>query len=315
MRKSFFVLLAIFFALSIAPALAQEESSTYEGDFTFEIPAGYDVVESNTSDLVRLEGEDSVIVIAGPATFSQIVGDFEDEDEALNFYLERSGYTITEDIGGVNIPAATGVALERRNQEGAAYLYDLGFDRYVAVIALANEGSEVDEASLELVTSTLAPISTTAVLSTREDLSILGAAVEAAGLGDALNEGQFTIFAPTDQAFINLLAYLDTSADALLANTDVLTTVLTYHVVEGNFFAADVVGLDGDAVDTLLEGNRISIDLVGETVVLNNVVEVVEVDIIAGNSVVHVINDVLLPQAVLDAVAAQQAEATEEAGE
>lgn len=315
MRKSFFVLLAIFFALSIAPALAQEESSTYEGDFTFEIPAGYEVVESNTSDLVRLEGEDSVIVIAGPATFSQIVGDFEDEDEALNFYLERSGYTITEDIGGVNIPAATGVALERRNQEGAAYLYDLGFDRYVAVIALANEGSEVDEASLELVTSTLAPISTTAVLSTREDLSILGAAVEAAGLGDALNEGQFTIFAPTDQAFINLLAYLDTSADALLANTDVLTTVLTYHVVEGNFFAADVVGLDGDAVDTLLEGNRISIDLVGETVVLNNVVEVVEVDIIAGNSVVHVINDVLLPQAVLDAVAAQQAEATEEAGE
>ncbi|MCA9912200.1 MAG: fasciclin domain-containing protein, partial [Anaerolineae bacterium] len=174
--------------------------------------------------------------------------------------------------------------MSRRNQEGTAYLYDLGFDRYVAVISLANDGSEADAEALATVTDSLAPISTTTILSSREDLSILAAAVEAAGLGDALNEGQFTIFAPNNQAFINLLAYLGVSADAALANTDLLTTLLTYHVVEGNFFAADVVGLDGDAVDTLLEGNQVSIDLVGETVVLNNVVEVIETDIIAGNS-------------------------------
>ncbi len=317
MRKSFFVVLTILLVLSIAPAFAQEDASTYDGDFTFEVPEGYEVVESGTLDLVRLEGEDNVIVVAGPDSYAQVLGGetFEDEDEELEFYLDRSGYTITDEVGGVNILAATGVALERRNQEGVAYLLDVDFGRVVVVIALADEGAELDEDALNTVLDTVEyPGNVTDILGTREDLSILLAAVEAAGLGDALNGGEFTIFAPNDQAFINLLALLDTSADALLADTDTLTTVLQYHVVEGNFFAEDVLGLDGEGVPTLLEGNEIGIDIVGETVVLNNVVEVIEVDIEAGGSVVHVINDVLLPQAVIDAVSAG-AEATEEAGE
>lgn len=305
MRKSLFVLLIglLVAVLAIAPAFAQEEdSSTYEGDYTFEIPEGYEVVESATNDLVRLEGEGSVIIVVGPSSFASVAGEIEDEDEALNFYLDRTGYTVTEDVGGVNTLAATGVSLPRRNQEGVAYLYDLGFDRLVAVIALAEEGSEIDQAAFDTVAESIAPPSTTAVLSTREDLSVLAAAVEAAGLGDALNSGEFTIFAPNNQAFVNLLALLGVSQDALLADTDTLTTVLLYHVVPGPAFAADVVGLDGEGVDTLLEGNQIGIDLVGEAVILNNVVQVIETDIIAGNSVVHVIDDVLLPQAVIDAV-------------
>jgi len=50
------------------------------------------------------------------------------------------------------------------------------------------------------------------------------------------------VFAPTDAAFGDLLAALGTTADELLANTDLLNTVLAYHVVPGHFLAADVVG-------------------------------------------------------------------------
>ncbi|MCA9912201.1 MAG: hypothetical protein KC496_02580 [Anaerolineae bacterium] len=96
MRKSFFVVLAIFLVLSVVPALAQEEASTYEGDFTFDVPAGYTLNESNTTDLVRAEGENGVIIVAGPESFSSVVGEVDDAAEALNFYLERTGYTITD---------------------------------------------------------------------------------------------------------------------------------------------------------------------------------------------------------------------------
>jgi uncharacterized surface protein with fasciclin (FAS1) repeats len=315
MRKSFFVVLTILLVLSIAPALAQD-ASTYDGDFNFEVPEGYEVTESGTLDLVRVEGEGNVIIVAGPDSYAQVLGGetFESDADALNFYLDRSGYTVGDPVEADALAAAN-VALERRDQEGTAYLLDMGFDRVVVVITLTTEGSEVDEAASETVLSSIEyPGNVVDVLSTREDLSVLLAAVEAAGLGDALNSGEFTIFAPNNQAFVNLLALLGTSQDALLANTDVLTTVLQYHVVEGAFFAEDVVGLDGEGVDTLLEGNQIGIDLVGETVVLNNVVEVIEVDIEAGDSVVHVINDVLLPQAVIDAVSAA-AEEAEESGD
>ncbi|MEL6149081.1 MAG: fasciclin domain-containing protein, partial [Chloroflexota bacterium] len=68
------------------------------------------------------------------------------------------------------------------------------------------------------------------------------AAAEAAGLADTLaTGGPFTVFAPTDGAFATLLNNLGLSAEELLADTDLLTTVLTYHVVAGEVRAADLL--------------------------------------------------------------------------
>jgi uncharacterized surface protein with fasciclin (FAS1) repeats len=51
------------------------------------------------------------------------------------------------------------------------------------------------------------------------------------------------VFAPTEEAFAALLVQLDVTAEELLANTELLTTVLTYHVLPGTYSAEDVVGL------------------------------------------------------------------------
>ena len=66
------------------------------------------------------------------------------------------------------------------------------------------------------------------------DLSILVEAVAAAGLVDTLKSpGPFTVFAPTNAAFVSLLGELGVTKDALLANNPFLTAVLTYHVLSG----------------------------------------------------------------------------------
>lgn len=140
-----------------------------------------------------------------------------------------------------------------------------------------------------------------------ENFSTLVAAIQNADpavLETLSGEGPFTVFAPTNDAFNNLLATLDMSADELLAQTDLLTTVLLYHVVNGAVPAADVVGLDGQSVPTLLDGASIGIEVVDGGVVLNGIVNVIQTDIVATNGIIHVIDEVLLPQSVLDSLGA-----------
>jgi len=143
------------------------------------------------------------------------------------------------------------------------------------------------------------------IAASNEDFSILLAAVQAAdpSIVAALSgEGPLTVFAPTNAAFEALLASLDLTAEELLANQELLTQVLLYHVVSGQVLAADVVALDGQSVPTLLEGATISVSVVDGGVVLNDSVNVVTVDVLATNGVVHVIDAVLVPQVVLDAL-------------
>jgi uncharacterized surface protein with fasciclin (FAS1) repeats len=121
------------------------------------------------------------------------------------------------------------------------------------------------------------------------------AAVEAAGLAETLStEGPFTVFAPTDDAFAAALAALEISAEDLLADTETLTSILLYHVVAGEAYAEDVIGLD--SVETL-NGAAISIAADDMGVTLNDSVNVIATDIMASNGVIHVIDAVLLPPA------------------
>ncbi|MEZ5297163.1 MAG: fasciclin domain-containing protein [Ilumatobacteraceae bacterium] len=61
--------------------------------------------------------------------------------------------------------------------------------------------------------------------------------MQAAGLVETLSgEGELTVFAPTDAAFADALEALGLTADELLADTDTLTSILTYHVVPGEAF-------------------------------------------------------------------------------
>jgi uncharacterized surface protein with fasciclin (FAS1) repeats len=119
----------------------------------------------------------------------------------------------------------------------------------------------------------------------------LAAALTAAGLVDTLKgDGPFTVFAPTDAAFAKLP---EGTVENLLKpeNRDQLVAVLTYHVVPGKVYAADVVKLTGA---TTVNGSNVTIAVVDGGVRIDNA-NVVTTDIAASNGVIHVIDAVILP--------------------
>lgn len=122
------------------------------------------------------------------------------------------------------------------------------------------------------------------------DFNTLVQAVEIAGLGDTLaNGGPFTLFAPADFAFA---AVRQGSLEALLADPAELAKVLQYHVISGEFFAADVLGLSSA---TTLLGQDVTFSVAGNDVSVNGA-KIIGFDVQVGNGVIHFIDGVLLPQ-------------------
>mmetsp|Transcript_32065 Transcript_32065/g.45579 ORF Transcript_32065/g.45579 Transcript_32065/m.45579 type:complete len:740 (-) Transcript_32065:422-2641(-) len=130
------------------------------------------------------------------------------------------------------------------------------------------------------------------------NFSTLLAAVDAAGLTSTLKGFQnITLFAPTDAAFEKLGSAV--VAD-LLEDLDTLTSILTYHVVEGVVLSTE---LEVGNVTTI-QGENISVEETRELfffhrrLALNGKVHLVTTDILASNGIIHVIEDVLIPPSV-----------------
>ncbi len=120
----------------------------------------------------------------------------------------------------------------------------------------------------------------------------LVAAVEAAGLVETLKgEGPFTVFAPTDEAFA---ALPEGTVENLLKpeNKDQLVSILTYHVLPGKVMAGDIAGqtLEPETV----QGSTVSIDATDGVTI--DGATVVQADIEASNGVIHVIDQVIIPE-------------------
>jgi transforming growth factor-beta-induced protein len=120
--------------------------------------------------------------------------------------------------------------------------------------------------------------------------STLKTAVVTAGLVDTLQQGEFTVFAPTNEAFAELG---QATLNAVLADKATLTSILLYHVVPGSVKAADV--LASKELKTAMEG-LLTPELRDGSAYINNA-QILQTDIEAKNGVIHVINKVLLPPA------------------
>lgn len=136
------------------------------------------------------------------------------------------------------------------------------------------------------------------------DHTTLVAAVKAADLVATLQSaGPFTVFAPTNAAFGKLPAG---TVETLVKpeNKSMLTKILTYHVVAGNFNAGAVVKAikDGGGKATLktVSGGSIVASLENGKVVLTDengrIAAVVAADLNASNGVIHVVDAVVLPK-------------------
>ena len=127
------------------------------------------------------------------------------------------------------------------------------------------------------------------------DFSILVEAVVAANLQGALTgNGPFTVFAPTNAAFANLLTELGLTKAQLLANTPLLTSVLKYHVLNARVLKADVPV--GPAIATLEAGKTFTVNAnLAITDTAGRQSRIVATDVFASNGVIHVIDKVILP--------------------
>lgn len=127
------------------------------------------------------------------------------------------------------------------------------------------------------------------------DFSILVEAVVAAGLVPTLKgTGPFTVFAPTNAAFAALLTELGVTKQALLANTALLTSVLTYHVVPGRVLKAEV---PVNTAITTVQGQTFTINAsLAITDSRGRQSSIVATDVFTSNGVIHVVDKVLLPR-------------------
>jgi transforming growth factor-beta-induced protein len=181
----------------------------------------------------------------------------------------------------------------------------------LAACSPADEGAETSTTE-DMTTTTEAMTSTTAemmgdtvydVAVGNEDFSTLIAAVDAAGLQDALAdpEATLTVFAPTNEAFEAALTALGLTAEELLADTETLTSILTYHVLGETVTSADLAAAGTEEITvTTLNGEDLTV-VVGEDGTVSfadQMATVTTADVEASNGVIHVIDAVLLPPAM-----------------
>ncbi|MEJ2539511.1 MAG: fasciclin domain-containing protein [Gemmatimonadota bacterium] len=130
-----------------------------------------------------------------------------------------------------------------------------------------------------------------------------------------LNDDQYTVFAPTDQAFLDLVNAVAPLLDPEILEADgpfaaiddllgagTIENVVAYHVTEGRRGSNSVVPKNRDRViETLLEGfdfsvtNAPSIVAIGNTANFNEVDGELQIDISASNGIIHAITAVILP--------------------
>ncbi len=147
---------------------------------------------------------------------------------------------------------------------------------------------------------------TLAALLTADDrFSLLREAIELvdADLLEALDSGDsFTVFAPTDAAVEALLATAGVNSlddlDSLL-----LRDIVRYHIIPGELRSDSLADLNGQSVFTRLTDNQVTIGVLDDgSIQVNGIATVTEADVVASNGVVHIIDEVLLPQSALEAL-------------
>jgi len=145
-------------------------------------------------------------------------------------------------------------------------------------------------------TQNVAQIAVASSNASSPQFTALVAALTKAGLAGTLADGtqDFTVFAPTDAAFNEFLGQLGLTLDNV--PTELLTKILTYHVVSGNIFSTDLVN---GATPTTLNGANLTVNINSSEVTVSslNTSKVVATNVLGTNGVIHTIDKVLVPVA------------------
>lgn len=157
---------------------------------------------------------------------------------------------------------------------------------------------EAEMAKMEFEKNTIA-----AKAMNNQTYSTLVSALKTAGLAETfMGEGEFTVFAPTNDAFA---AVPKATLDNLMKpeNKEQLQNLLKYHVVSGEWKAADVIKAIEDNNNaytvTTLQGENLTLSLKDGKVMVKDakgkMATVADADMDASNGVIHGIDAVLMP--------------------
>jgi transforming growth factor-beta-induced protein len=132
------------------------------------------------------------------------------------------------------------------------------------------------------------PSTTSQLIYSRANLSMLNQALIRTGLDLTLNQGTYTVFAPTNDVFAS---YINNLGFASIAEVpvDALTEILTYHVLSGEFPASALASGSQLAVS----GDRLFFTSIGNRRIINGRFEVVTGNVAGTNGIIHIINGVL----------------------
>jgi uncharacterized surface protein with fasciclin (FAS1) repeats len=164
-----------------------------------------------------------------------------------------------------------------------------------------------------LPVQTIAEIVVASTKADESQFNLLLAALEYTGLtGVFTGGGQYTVFAPTDEAFINLVTAVAGLLDPVILNEHgpfaaidallgegTIANVLLYHVTEGRRAANSVVPPRGSRTITTLLGETFSVGTGGTISAVGNTANIVKPNISASNGIVHVIDAVILPSILI----------------
>ena len=176
--------------------------------------------------------------------------------------------------------------------------YDLSRAALLAILATFSpaafsQNTSVDKPKMMEAKETVHPGSLTAMIGSSVTFSTLAKALKAADLDLTLGtKGEFTVFAPTDDAFAKLPAPVLAKL-MLPENKEKLRSLLLYHVIAGRMLATDlkdgeVKTMNGEKVKIKADGDKIEID--GS--------KVFSADVTANNGVMHSIGTVLVPKSL-----------------
>lgn len=193
--------------------------------------------------------------------------------QELTVTADGSGVTVTDALGNTANVVAADVAIEN----GVVHVID---------------GVLLPEFSLPNIVEA----------ATAANLTVLLDAVTAAGLGQTLLDAEaITVFAPTNQAFLDLLGALNLNSLQELVNAvglEEVTRILGFHVVPATAFSFDLA--EGAQTVPTLAGEDLTVTRSGSSVTVTdargNTFNVVAADVAIENGVVHVIDGVLLPE-------------------
>ncbi|BCX50224.1 osteoblast specific factor 2-related protein [Haloferula helveola] len=157
------------------------------------------------------------------------------------------------------------------------------------------EKTQTSEDKATTVVETAIPGSVVKMIDDSATFSILKKAIDAAGLrGDLESIKTVTVFAPTDEAFMKLP---EGTLEKLMLpeNKEKLRSLLMYHAIAGertalSFEDSEVTSLSGDKLEVDLDDNEVEV----------NDAKVVNTDLRAGNGIIHVIDEVLVPESLDD---------------